>query len=55
MRRALQGEIVQEHATIRPRDRKPFDVRIDISSTPFEQGGELEWRIEPIPSSPSTN
>jgi DNA-binding response OmpR family regulator len=47
MRRALQGQIVQEQATIRPRDRKPFDVRIDISATSFEQGGELEWHIEP--------
>ena len=48
MRRALHGEIVQEKAAIRPRDRKPFDVRIDISVAPFEQGGALEWRIEPI-------
>ncbi len=55
MRRALQGQIVQEQASIRPRDRKPFDVRIDISSTPFEQGGELEWRIEPINTFASRN
>jgi DNA-binding response OmpR family regulator len=48
MRRALQGQVVQEHAAIRPRDRKPFDVRVDITATAFEQGGELEWRIEPI-------
>jgi DNA-binding response OmpR family regulator len=55
MRRALQGEIVQERATIRPRDRKPFDIRLDISSTPFEQGGELEWRMEPLPPNTSDN
>jgi len=55
MRRAVQGEIVQEQATIRPRDRKPFDVRLDISSTPFEQGGELEWRFEPLPPKTSDN
>lgn len=55
MRRALQGEIVQEKAAIRPRDRKPFDVRIDLSATPFEQGGELEWRIEPINTFPPAN
>jgi hypothetical protein len=23
-------------------------VRVDITATAFEQGGELEWRIEPI-------
>jgi DNA-binding response OmpR family regulator len=55
MRRALQGEIVQGKAAIRPRDRKPFDVRVDISATAFEQGGELEWRIEPINTFTSTN
>lgn len=55
MRRALQGEIVQEKAAIRPRDRKPFDVRIDLTATPFEQGGELEWRIEPINTFPPAN
>ena len=46
MRRALGGEIVQETATIRPRDRKPFSVRVDISAAPFERGGALEWVFE---------
>jgi CheY-like chemotaxis protein len=46
MRRALQGQIVQEVATIRPRDRKPFTVRVDISTAPFERGGALEWILE---------
>ena len=46
MRRALAGNIVQEIATIRPRDRKPFSVRVDISATDFERGGALEWVFE---------
>jgi CheY-like chemotaxis protein len=46
MRRALEGQIVQERATIRPRDRKPFTVRVDISTAPFERGGALEWVLE---------
>lgn len=49
MRRALEGLIVQESATIRPRDRKPFNVRVDISATPFERGGALEWVFEASP------
>ncbi len=49
MRRALEGQIVQESATIRPRDRKPFSVRVDISAAPFERGGALEWIFEAAP------
>lgn len=48
MRRAVDGQIVQENAGLRPRDRKPFTVRVDISATPFERGGALEWRLEPV-------
>jgi CheY-like chemotaxis protein len=48
MRRAAEGQIIQEDASVRPRDRKPFMVRVDVSATPFERGGALEWRLEPI-------
>ena len=48
MRRAVEGRVVQEIATIRPRDKKPFKVRVDISVARFEQGGSLEWVLEPI-------
>jgi CheY-like chemotaxis protein len=48
MRRAVEGRVVQETAVIRPRDRKPFIARFDISTTPFERGGSLEWVIEPV-------
>jgi DNA-binding response OmpR family regulator len=51
MRRAVDGQIVQETASLRPRDRKPFTVRVDISATPFERGGALEWRLEPVTGS----
>ena len=50
MRRAVDGQIIQSEASIRPRDRRPFKVRVDISATPFERGGALEWLIEPIGS-----
>jgi CheY-like chemotaxis protein len=48
MRRAVEGQIVQELATVRPRDRKPFTVRVDISAAPFERGGSLEWVFEAV-------
>lgn len=48
MRRAAQGRVVEETATLRPRDRKPFTARVDISAAPFEQGGTLEWVLEPV-------
>ena len=48
MRKAVEGQIIQEDATIRPRDRRPFRVRVDVSATPFERGGALEWRLEPL-------
>ena len=48
MQKAIEGHIVQEEAMIRPRDRRPFRVRVDVSATPFERGGALEWRIEPL-------
>jgi CheY-like chemotaxis protein len=48
MRRATEGRVVQETATIRPRDKKPFTVRVDISMAPFERGGSLEWVLEPV-------
>ena len=48
MRRAARGYVAQFTATVRPRDRKAFDVRVDICTAPFERGGSLEWTLEPI-------
>jgi PAS domain-containing protein len=48
MSEALSGRVVQGVATIRPRDLKPFAVRLDISAVSWEQGGSLEWVLEPV-------
>ena len=56
MRRATEGRVVQLMATIRPRGKKAFEVRVDISAAPFERGETLEWVLEPIPDhSPHRN
>ena len=44
---ARRGFVTQGRATVRPRDRRPFQVKVEISA-PFERGGALEWVIEPI-------
>ena len=49
MRRAVDGQVAQLVTTVRPRDKKPFNARVDISAAPFERGGALEWLFEPIP------
>ena len=48
MRRASEGQIVEDTVSVRPRNRKPFDVRVEIGPASFERGGALEWRIEPV-------
>jgi DNA-binding response OmpR family regulator len=48
MRRACGGRIEQLTATLRPRERKPFPVHLDISATPFEREGALQWVLEPM-------
>jgi hypothetical protein len=41
MRCVANGRVVQLTATIRPRAKKAFEVRLDISAAPFEHGGSL--------------
>jgi CheY-like chemotaxis protein len=53
MRRAIAGQVAQFVTTVRPRDKKPFNARIDISAAPFERGGALEWNLEPVPDQPA--
>ena len=53
VRRAYGGRIEQLTATLRPRDRKPFLVDLDISATPFEREGAPEWVLEPMVESAS--
>lgn len=50
MSRALEGQVVERRALLRPRDRRPFSIRYEIcrevttgSSTP-----RLRWVIEPV-------
>jgi len=50
-RQATSGAIAHAIATIRPRDRKPFTARVEMSAATFEQGGGLEWTIEPVSDS----
>lgn len=49
---ARRGLVTQGRATLRPRDRRPFAVNVEISA-PFERAGALEWVIEPIDESAS--
>lgn len=48
--RARTGEIVTRDALLRPRDRRPFPVHLEISlevSTPTAQERRVRWAIEP--------
>jgi CheY-like chemotaxis protein len=48
--RARTGEIVSRDALLRPRDRRPFPVHLEISlevSTPTAQERRVRWAIEP--------
>ena len=47
MRRAAEGRIERFVARVRPRDGKPFPIRVDVSAAPLERGASLEWVIEP--------
>jgi CheY-like chemotaxis protein len=44
---ARRGLVTQGRATLRPRDRRPFVVKVEITA-PFERGGALEWLLEPV-------
>jgi DNA-binding response OmpR family regulator len=44
---ARRGLVTEGRATLRPRDRRPFTVKVEIAA-PFERGGALEWYLEPI-------
>lgn len=47
--RALDGQVREREIQMRPRDRKPFLVRFELSREPSANGDRrLRWRIEPI-------
>jgi CheY-like chemotaxis protein len=52
MGRALDGQVVQREASLRPRDRRPFTVRFELCREP-EAGSSvprLRWLLEPLKS-----
>ena len=50
MARALDGQIAQRQAVLRPRDRRPFPVSVEICRETHEGGAvpRLRWTLEPI-------
>jgi DNA-binding response OmpR family regulator len=45
MRRAAAGQVVDFKASLRPRDRKPLSVRLDLAAALDGEGSQLEWTI----------
>ena len=45
---AAANQITQVVATIRPKERKPFKVTVDIAPVETPEGVTLEWTIEPV-------
>jgi DNA-binding response OmpR family regulator len=49
MERAVEGHLVHRESVLRPRDRRPFNVRFDISREPLEGNPpRVRWVLEPI-------
>jgi CheY-like chemotaxis protein len=50
MGRALEGQVTQREALLRPRDRRPFVVRFEICREPVAGSGlpRLRWVLEPL-------
>ena len=45
----LQGLTQREiDAVLRPRERRPFTVRLDLAAPSDGQRGEIEWILEPV-------
>ncbi|HET9663886.1 MAG TPA: response regulator, partial [Burkholderiales bacterium] len=54
--RALEGQVAQRKAQLRPRDRRPFTVSYEIcreSMTAGDSLPRLRWVLEPVRTSPS--
>jgi CheY-like chemotaxis protein len=51
MSRALDGQVAQRDAQLRPRDRRPFPLRFEISREPSGSSSvpRLRWTLEPLP------
>lgn len=50
MSRALDGQVAQREATLRPRDRRPFPLCFEICREPSSGGSvpRLRWTLEPL-------
>ena len=46
--RAASGQVCEFEASLRPRERKPLDVRLDLAAPEDGQADELEWLISPV-------
>lgn len=52
MARATEGHVAQREAQLRPRDRRPFTVRVEVAREPTTSGTapRLRWVLEPVKS-----
>lgn len=50
MSRAADGQVTQREAVLRPRDRRPFALRLEVSKEPTTGSAvpRLRWILEPI-------
>lgn len=55
MARALDGQVAQREAQLRPRDRRPFGIHFEICCEPSTGSAvpRLRWSIEPIRTTPN--
>ena len=57
LQRVIDGQIVQRNTVLRPRDRRPFEVRLEIAREKDAHGTapRLRWVIEPEPPSSTSH
>lgn len=55
--RAADGQVVERETVLRPRDRRPFPVRIEICRDTDEHASDerLRWVLEPLPQPANGN
>ena len=49
--RAVAGQVCEIDAELRPRERKPFLVHLDLAAASERYQGEIEWIVAPAPDS----
>ena len=53
--RAASGQVCEFQASLRPRERKPIDVLLDLAAPADGHADELEWLISPVTPLARTN